>query len=147
MASAAAEDATGITRSEYERLAGFRHALRAFLRFSENAAAEAGLSARQHQALIAIKGFPGDGITIGALAESLQLRHHSVVGLVDRMAGKRLVIRRRGADDGRRVELVLTRRGEALLERLALSHRDELRRLAPQIELLLADLRPRKRGR
>jgi len=142
------EDGTGITRTQYEKLADFRHVLRVFLRFSEDGAAAAGLAPQQHQALLAIKGFPGGGgVTIGALAERLQLRHHSVVGLVDRMARKRLVARRPDAADRRRVALIVTRRGEALLEKLSLSHRDELRRLAPRFELLLADLRKKNGGR
>lgn len=142
------EGGTGITRTQYEKLAAFRHALRVFLRFSENAAAAAGLAPQQHQALLVIKGIPGGGgVTIGALAERLQLRHHSVVGLVDRMARKRLVARRQDPADRRRVSLSVTRRGEALLEKLSLSHRAELRRLAPQIELLLADLRKKNGGR
>jgi len=118
------------------------------VRFCVDGAAAAGLAPQQHQALLAIKGFPGGGgVTIGALAERLQLRHHSVVGLVDRMARKRLVARRPDAADRRRVALIVTRRGEALLEKLSLSHRDELRRLAPRFELLLADLRKKNGGR
>ena len=63
------------------------------------------------------------------------------------MARKRLVARRQDPADRRRVSLSVTPRGEALLEKLSLSHRDELRRLAPQIELLLADLRKKNGGR
>ena len=48
-----------MSRGEYETLAAFRYALRQFLRFSEVAAQEAGLTPQQYQALLAIKGYPG----------------------------------------------------------------------------------------
>ena len=75
-----------ITKSQYENLAAFRFALRKFLRFSEDAAGAAGLTPQQHQALLAIKGFPGrDHVTVGELAERLQIKPHSAVGLIDRL--------------------------------------------------------------
>ena len=43
-------------QTDYQRLAEFRYHLRGFLKFSERAAAQMGLSAQQHQALLAIKG-------------------------------------------------------------------------------------------
>ena len=83
-----------LDKAQYEALAAFRHALRKFLRFSETAAQAAGVTPQQHQALLAIKGFPGrDQVTVGELAERLQLRHHSVVGLIDRLVLEKLVIR------------------------------------------------------
>src|SRR5580704_6134705 len=93
-----------ILKSQYEALAAFRFALRRFIRFSENAAQAAGITAQQYQALLAIKGFPGrDTITVGELAERLQLRHHSAVGLIDRLAAEKLVVRLPSAEDRRRV--------------------------------------------
>src|ERR1017187_10959937 len=84
-----------LVKSEYETLAAFRYALRQFMRFSEAAAREAGITAQQHQALLAVKGFPGrDRVTVGELAERLQLRHHSTVGLVDRLVAGEVVLRR-----------------------------------------------------
>lgn len=44
------------TQENYRLLADFRYALLKFLAFSEAAARAAGLSAKQHQALLAIKG-------------------------------------------------------------------------------------------
>jgi hypothetical protein len=62
-----------VTKKEYETLAAFRYNLRHFLCFSESAAESAGLTSRQYQALLAIKGFPGrDCVTVGELAEKLQ---------------------------------------------------------------------------
>jgi O6-methylguanine-DNA--protein-cysteine methyltransferase len=57
-------------------------------RFSQfkNAARAVGLTPRQHQALLAIKGFPvGHVVTVGDLAERLRIRHHSAVELVDHL--------------------------------------------------------------
>ena len=114
-----------LVKSEYETLAAFRYALRQFMRFSEAAAREAGITAQQHQALLAVKGFPGrDRVTVGELAERLQLRHHSTVGLVDRLVAEKLVIRAPSAEDRRQVLIQLTNRGEKILEKLAAVHRD-----------------------
>src|SRR5262245_16083828 len=83
-----------VSRVEYEALAALRFGLRQFLRFSEEAAHAAGITPQKHQALLAIKGFPGRSrVTVGELAERLQIRHHSAVGLVDRMEAEKLVAR------------------------------------------------------
>ena len=129
------------SRPDYQALAAFRYAIRRFLSFSAAAARESGISAPQHQALLAIKGFPGKGvISIGELAERLYLRHHSAVGLVDRLVRRRLVRRAHDPADRRRVRVQLTVRGEALLGRLSAAHRDELRRLGPELRRLLQKL-------
>jgi DNA-binding MarR family transcriptional regulator len=131
-----------ITRAHYETLAGFRYALRRFLRFSENAAQAAGLTPQQHQALLAIKGFPGrDRITIGELAERLQILHHSAVGLVNRLAAEGYIRRMEDRNDRRQVWLVLTKRGEIILEQLSAVHREQLQRVGPHITRLLKSLR------
>jgi DNA-binding MarR family transcriptional regulator len=76
-----------VSKAEYEILAEFRYALRQFVAFSEAEAKVVGLSPRQHQALLAIRGFPGrDVVTVGELAERLHIRPNSAVGLVDRLA-------------------------------------------------------------
>ena len=63
-----------ITKADYEKLAAFRYALRQFLRFSEDAARAVGIEPQQHQALLAIKGFPErDWVTIGELADKLSI--------------------------------------------------------------------------
>jgi DNA-binding MarR family transcriptional regulator len=131
-----------ITKVHYETLAGFRYALRRFLRFSENAAKAAGLTPQQHQAMLTIKGFPGrDRITIGELAERLQIRHHSAVGLADRLVAEHYVHRVQGQKDRRQVWLALTNRGEVVLERLSAVHREQLQRVGPHIAGLLMSLR------
>ena len=130
-----------VTKAEYETLAAFRYALRQFLRFSEEAAQTVGLAPQQYQALLAIKGFPGrDRILIGELAERLQIRHHSAVGLVDRLVAQGLVAREQAQTDRRQVYVVLTEHGADVLGRLAAVHRDELRHIGPQLNALLQGL-------
>jgi len=126
---------------DYRLLAEFRHQLRVFTAFSETAARKAGLAPQQHQALLAIKGFPaGAAPTIGELAERLVIRHHSAVELVDRLVEARLVARYHDSDDARRVGLVLTKRAEEMLARLSIAHHEELRRMAPMLRTVLAEL-------
>jgi DNA-binding MarR family transcriptional regulator len=131
-----------VTKTEYETLADLRYSLRQVLHFSEEAANNAGVTPQQHQALLAIKGFPEErGITMGELAERLQVRHHSAVGLVDRLVLKNLVAREHHPADRRQVFLALTERGEKMLERLSAAHKEQLRRVGPRIESLLKRLR------
>jgi DNA-binding MarR family transcriptional regulator len=127
-----------LAKRDYEILAEFRYLLRQFGAFSEDAARQAGLTAQQHQALLAMKGFPGrEEVTVGELAERLTLKHHSVVGLVDRLMGRGLIQRRHDEMDRRRVLIAPTPKAETLLLALTLAHRDELRRLAPLLRTLL----------
>lgn len=131
-----------ISKSEYQTLANLRYALRQFLRFSEEAAQGAGLTPQQHQALLAIKGFPArELMTIGQLAERLQIRHHSAVGLVDRLASRQLLARKQGTKDRRQVGLTLTGRGEIVLEKLSAVHKEQLQNAGPRIAILLKALR------
>lgn len=130
-----------VQRTEYEQLAAFRYALRQFLRFSEKAARANQLTPQQHQALLAIKGFPGrDRVTIGELAERLQIRHHSTVELANRLEAQGFVVREQAEEDRRQVMLALTPSADAILARLAVAHREELRRIGPQLHLLLRSL-------
>lgn len=137
-----------ISQADYERLAAFRYALRRFLRFSEDAAIAAGIPPQQHQALLAIKGFGSEGVQpmlVGDLAERLQIAPHTAVGLVNRLIKEELVSKEQGTRDRRQMQLSLTRRGESVLESLSLAHREELRRLTPQIRRLLDQLAPEAR--
>ena len=127
-----------VSKGEYEVLAEFRYTLRQFMSFSENAAEEIGLTPQQHQALLAVKGFPGrEQITVGELSERLQIKHHSAVGLIDRLEAENLIDRFPGSNDRRKVFISLTGRGLSILEKLSTIHREELRRMAPQLRLLL----------
>ncbi len=131
-----------MTPQEYERLATFRYALRRFLRFSEEAAIAAGIPPQQHQALLAIKGFAAGGrpISVGEMAERLQIEHHSAVGLVQRLIKEGLVEKEQGQEDKRQMLLRLSARGDEVLGKLSSVHREELRRLAPQLQTLLHQL-------
>ena len=130
-----------LIKAQYETLAAFRYALRRFIHFSETAAQQAGVTPQQHQALLAIKGFPGrDCVTVGELAERLQLRHHSAVGLIDRLVAEKLVLRTPSNEDRRRVLIQLTSRGEKTLEMLSAMHQEQLRRIGPELTLLLERL-------
>jgi DNA-binding MarR family transcriptional regulator len=128
-----------ITRAEYQALSEFRYLLRRFLEFSQNAARGVGLQPRQHQALLAIKGFPQDGpVSVGDLAERLRIRHHSAVELVDRLSEAGLVVRQHDENDQRRVILNLTERADAYLAELSAVHLDELSRIEPMLTRILS---------
>lgn len=130
-----------LRKAQYETLAAFRYALRKFIHFSEMAAETAGVTPQQHQALLAIKGFPGrDRVTVGELAERLQLRHHSAVGLIDRLVLEKLVARAASKADRRQVLVQLTNHGEKTLEKLSSTHRKQLKQIGPELNLLLERL-------
>lgn len=124
-----------LTTREYARLAAFRHALRRFLRFSEEAAAAVGLTGQHYQAMLVVRGWPEEGrATINDLAQQLLIRHNSAVELVDRLVREDLLSREPSPRDRRKVELHLTTRGEGVLAKLAAMHRKELRRIGPALE-------------
>lgn len=129
-----------LTDEDYRTLADFRFALRTFAGFSETQATTAGLTAQQHQALLAIRGARESEIPIGFLAERLTLKPHTVSELVDRMAVAGLVQRSPSATDRRRVVLTITPHGRRLLDTLSAAHRDEIRRMRPLLIQLLASL-------
>ena len=127
----------------YARLLDLRTALRHFERWSEQQAKAAGLTAAQHQLLLAVRGHAdARGPTIGEVADYLLLRHHSAVGLIDRADAAGLVTRIRDPDDHRVVRLRLTPKGGRRLERLSALHLEELARLGPQFAALAQGLAP-----
>jgi DNA-binding MarR family transcriptional regulator len=140
--------AAGSDRSvDYETLARFRYELRKFQAFSQQAAKRAGLTAQQHQALLAVRGFSGSGpVLVGDLARYLLIRHHTAVELVNRMT--RLKVLSRGVDgaDGRRVVLKLTKEGERRLQKLSKIHLEELRAIEPTLTTLLRPFHRPPRG-
>jgi DNA-binding MarR family transcriptional regulator len=125
-----------LTKEDFEALARFRFAIRRYLRFSEETVRRHGVTPQQYQLMLALKGFPGrDWAVVREIAERLQLRHHSVVELVDRAQNQGLVRRTTDPDDARAVRVRLTDEGEQLLGRLSALHRDELRRMDSALTL------------
>jgi DNA-binding MarR family transcriptional regulator len=126
---------------DYARLAEFRQALREFLHFSEDAAGALGLTAQHYQAMLILRACPDDAsVTINDLARHLLIKHNSAVGLVDRLVEEKLVVRATSTADRRKVELRLSPRGRQVLAKLAAIHRDELERIGPILERLIAAL-------
>jgi len=129
---------------DYETLARFRYELRQFQAFSEVAANSSGLTAQQHQALLAIRGLSlREPMSIGDLAGYLLVRHHTAVELVDRMTKLKVVSRRVDPADGRRVLVQLTAEGERRLQRLSRMHLQELRAMGPTLTKMLRLFRRR----
>jgi DNA-binding MarR family transcriptional regulator len=127
-----------LSKSEYEMLAAFRFRLRQFLSFSDRAAEAVGLTQQQYQALLVVRAHAGPAlITISDLAAQLLIKHHSAVGMVNRLEAEGLVRRERSADDGREVGIRLTPGGQRLFDRLASIHRSELRRVGPDLVRLM----------
>lgn len=119
------------SRATIRALAQFRYALRKFLRFSEQAARSCGITPQQHQLMLGIAGFSDSGsATISELAEFLQEKHHSVIGLVERAAQNGLVARKQHATDRRVVLVSLTARGEDILQKLSELHESQVKRIA-----------------
>jgi|TARA_R110002012_G_scaffold318012_1_gene535441 DNA-binding MarR family transcriptional regulator len=140
MAMSATKRPASISLADYQTLSEFRYLIRCFTEFSQKAARDIGLTSRQHQALLAIKGFPGGGnVTIGALAERLQIRHHSAVELVNRLADSGLVCRRHSSTDQRQVILELTDSANHFLAELSAVHLEEIDRIRPLLRELLHD--------
>ena len=132
-----------LTTRDYAQLAAFRHALREFLRFSEAAAAEVGLSAKHYQVMLILRACPeGRRVTIGDLASELFVKHNSAVGLVDRLAQERLIVREQSSADRRKVELHLTGRGRRVLAKLAAMHRRELQLVGSALKRAVGKLSP-----
>ena len=132
--------------ADYAALAQFRYQLRTFLAFSETAAQNAGLTPQQHQALLAIKGLTDTGgVSVGAIARFLLIRHHTAVELVDRMAKLKLIGRETDPEDARRVLVKLTARGEQKLRSLSRIHLDELSAAAPALAKILRSFKAKTR--
>jgi DNA-binding MarR family transcriptional regulator len=130
-----------MTDRQYRSLAQFRYALRVFLRFSEQAARNVGLTPAQHQLLLAIRGWPGgDEPSIGELAKRLQSTPQSTLELARRAEEAQLITITTSHQDRRRQVVDLTPRGEVRLEALSAAHRDELRRFRREMDAILDEL-------
>lgn len=131
MSGTRSPDRRRFSDEEYQSILRFRTHLRQFLAWSAEQARAAGLTPTQHQLLLAVRGHPDpDGPTIGEIADYLQLRHHSAVGLVDRAEAAGLVRREDDPRDRRIARVKLEPPGAQALEELTALHVAELRALA-----------------
>ena len=117
-----------ITADEYRAMAELRYRIRLFLREGDAAARSAGLEPQQYLMLLAIRGLPdGNSAKIRSLADSLLIKHHSAVELVDRLEVRGLVRRTRGRQDRRQVLISLLPKGQRVLERVVQQRVSEVR--------------------
>lgn len=131
----------GLSREHYAAIAAFRFQLRRFLAFSEAAALAAGVPPQQHQALLSVAGYlVPEPPTVGMLAEQLMVAPHTAAELVSRMVEAGLLIKTRGTQDRRRMELALTPKAEILLRELTAAHLEELRTMEPALIRALGQL-------
>jgi DNA-binding MarR family transcriptional regulator len=115
------------TTEDYQRVASLRAALRVFARRSERLARAEGITPRQYELLLMIKG-AADGSErsrVTELAQALQLTQSTVTELVGRAEDAGLLTREASPDDGRVRWLRLSAEGEAKLAAV-------LRRLGPE---------------
>lgn len=138
-----------LSARDYRALAELRFRIRSFLAFSTQAAREHGLEPQQHQLLLAVKGLsPGELPTIRVLSERLLLKHHTVVGLLNRLVDRGLAVRRQSPRDRREILIQITPYAERLLRSLSVAHRDELNSVAGSLFEALSDfVRKPKRAR
>lgn len=116
------------SEAELASLAHFRSALRRFLAFSEQAAADHGVTMQWYQALLVIRTHQGgDHISVGELAEQLMIRDHSAAELVSRLVQAKLVRRKTDPADRRRSLVIMTAAGDRRLSELAAVHLKKLR--------------------
>ena len=120
------DPAPELENAHYAALAGFRRALRQVMADSESICAGLGLTTQRFQALLAIRAFPAQAMSVGDLAEELVLKHHSAVELAGRLEQAGLVARKGDPQDKRRVLLTLTPLGAERLTDLARAHSLEL---------------------
>jgi DNA-binding MarR family transcriptional regulator len=126
---------------QYAGLAGFRAALRQFVAASESISRRSGVTQQQYQAMLAVRTWPSDAMTIKDLSEQLLLTHHAAVQLVNRLAKAGLAQRSPSPDDRRSVNLTLTAAGASLVETLAAEHMAEVLRQEPLLARSLRRLK------
>jgi DNA-binding MarR family transcriptional regulator len=142
-------------KAELVARARFRHQLRLFERFTEEACAAAGVTMPQYLLLLQVAGRPErDWALVGELAECLVLRHHTAVELTSRCEAAGLVLRERDEDDQRKVRVRLTPAGRRIVDRIARAHGQEIEllldhmgeALALERQVLRIPARPRRKA-
>lgn len=134
MSTTRSADQTKLSQSDYRDQADFRYAVRRFVRFSELQARQEGITPQQHLLLLMVRGHESyPRVSIGEIAERLQVRHHSTSLLVERMVQRGLVSREIDGADRRRALVALTPTGQEVLDRIMIANRHELRELDEQL--------------
>lgn len=123
-----------LTDRDYRDQADFRCALRRFLHFSEEQARASGITPQQHVLILVVRGHSSyPEVTIGDVAEALQVRHHSASLLVDRGVKRGLLNRRVDSADRRRALVSLTDEGQAILDRITRANRRQMHMLEGEL--------------
>lgn len=128
-----------VNDADYAKLAALRAGVRGYLAWAEQCASEHGLTPAQVQLALAVQTSADPaGPTLTELAHTLLLRHHSVVGLVDRAEQAGLVRRIRDDASLSRVHVQLTSSGTQLLEAVSAQHLQWLDEFGPELGALWA---------
>jgi DNA-binding MarR family transcriptional regulator len=115
------------SKTQLETLSDFRFRLTEFVRFSEAAARNAGLTPVQYLLLLHLCGYPDrDWATVRELATRLHASHQSTAALIERCVRKGLVRKRRNKDDARCVEVHPAASTRRLIEQVATMHRERI---------------------
>jgi DNA-binding MarR family transcriptional regulator len=118
------------TDLEYREQADFRRALHEYLRRADKNARDRGLTPQHYLLLLVLRGhrkYPR--VTIGDIADALQLTQPSTSLLVDRCVKLRHLLRQRDPADRRRVLVGLSPSGQTLLDDIMEANRRDLGRL------------------
>lgn len=119
--------------------AAFIGALREFSKASHEILRQHEITPKQYQALLAIGTAESDKyLSMNALAETMDVRHNSAVGLINRLESAGLVKRQRTPTDRRVASLSLTEKGAQVLEQLSDAHNQGLKRVSPAIHGVIA---------
>jgi DNA-binding MarR family transcriptional regulator len=120
--------------NEYAAAAKFRTALRKFLRESETASRNAGVTPRQYLLLLQIAAADGGTTTVTDLVDKLVLTQSTVTELVQRAEQAGLVERRGATHDARVVHLRLSEKGEQILSAVHAHLKGERLRLRQMLD-------------
>jgi DNA-binding MarR family transcriptional regulator len=134
MVDTAKSKARTLTERDFREQADFRYAMRRFSRFSELQARREGITPQQHLVLLLIRGHPSyPEVSIGEIAERMQIKHHSASLLIERTLQRGLVTRQTDEVDRRRALVSLTDEGQRILDRITLANRRELGAMDPSL--------------
>jgi DNA-binding MarR family transcriptional regulator len=123
-----------VDEAGYARLAELRAGIRGYLAWAEQQAREHDLTPAQVQLALAVRAHPDPaGPTLTELADALLLRHHSVVGLVDRAEQAGMVERRRSSERPSHVHVRLTAAGADRLDTVSALHLEWLAEFGPRL--------------